>query len=50
MDNRQAKLTSVDYLLVILTRLGLCPESNALKIYNFYRHRIFYKTRGIIES
>jgi len=43
MDNAQAKLTSVDYLLVLLTRFGLCSESKALKIFQHYRRELFYR-------
>jgi hypothetical protein len=42
-DRRQAKLRSVDNLLVILTRLGLCSETKALRIFQHYRHEIFYR-------
>jgi hypothetical protein len=41
-DDRQAKLTSVDYLMVILTKLGICSEYTALAIFQRYRQKIFY--------
>jgi len=46
-DDKQAKLRSVDYLMLILTRLGLCDEVKALSIFQQYRHEIFYKYRNL---
>jgi hypothetical protein len=43
MDNRQAKLTSVDFLLVLLVRFGVCSEPKAFGVFQWYRHDIFYK-------
>ncbi len=42
-QKRQAKLDSVDYLMVILTRLGICSEYEGMKIFQSYRQRIFYR-------
>ena len=40
---RQAKLDSVNFLMVILTRLGICSEGKAMKIFQRYRQEIFYR-------
>ena len=40
---KQAKLDSVDFLMVILTRLKICPEHQASRIYQDYRQEIFYR-------
>ena len=42
-DRRQLKLTSVDSLLVLLTRFGLCSEKKAMRVYQEHRYRIFYR-------
>ena len=42
-DKRQAKLTSVDFLMVILTRLNVCSEHKAMRLFQYYRHELFYR-------
>ena len=40
---KQNKLNSVDYFLLLLVKFNLCSEGRALRIFQTYRHRIFYR-------
>lgn len=40
---KQAKLDSVDFLMVLLTRFGLCSKSKGMRIFQHYRQNIFYQ-------
>ena len=42
---RQAKLNSVDYLMLILIRLKLCSEFKGMRIFQEYRQELFYRHR-----
>jgi len=53
IDKMQAKLTSLDCFLAVLTKLGVISEEMALKSYMKYRLKNIYspaKRRGIINS
>ena len=43
IDNRQAKLTSIDYLLALLRKLEIYPEVKCMKVFQHYRYELFYK-------
>lgn len=40
-DPRQAKLTSVDFLMVLLTRLDIVPEEMAMRAFYRAKSKIF---------
>ncbi len=41
-DSRQAKLNSIDFLLVLMTQLGVYSESRAMLVWSKARRKIFY--------
>lgn len=46
MDNdkkKQAKLDSVDFLMLLLVRFDVCSERTGFKIFQRYRWDVFYK-------
>lgn len=42
-DNRQVRLTSIDCLLALLRKLDVLPEAKCMKVFQHYRHELFYK-------
>ncbi len=43
IDKRQCRLTSIDYLLVVLTRFNLCTEDLAYGVWRRSRRKIYQR-------